>query len=177
ARTPPDTRTPSGSRTASDSRKASEPPPPPVAEPTSSTASDRPSRADATVRAGEPAGGVADTEAPGELVRVSAERLDSLMSAVGELIIATGRVVERSGINDDDARRLDGATDHVAEVVRRLRLRPFSDVCEGLPRAVRDVAAAEGKEVALSIEAADAEADRMVIDALRDPLLHLVRNA
>lgn len=119
----------------------------------------------------------ADAESADELVRVSAERLDVLMSAVGELIIATGRIVERSGRNDDDARRLDGATDHVAEVVRRLRLRPFGDVCESLPRAVRDVAAAEGKDVTLSIEGADAEADRMVIDALRDPLLHLVRNA
>jgi two-component system, chemotaxis family, sensor kinase CheA len=118
-----------------------------------------------------------DADAADELVRVSAERLDTLMSAVGELIIATGRIVERSGRNDEDARRLDGATDHVAEVVRRLRLRPFGDVCESLPRAVRDVAAAEGKEVTLSIEGADAEADRMVIDALRDPLLHLVRNA
>ena len=127
---------------------------------------------------GAAAGGGRTTDAePDEQVRVSAERLDALMSAVGELIIATGRIMERSGRNDEDARRLDGATDHVADMVRRLRLRPFGDVCEGLPRAVRDVAAAERKEVALSIEGADAEADRMVIDALRDPLLHLVRNA
>jgi two-component system chemotaxis sensor kinase CheA len=118
-----------------------------------------------------------ETDGGAELVRVSAERLDALLSAVGELIIATGRIMERSGRNDDDARRLDGATDNVADVVRRLRLRPFGDVCEALPRAVRDVAAAENKEVELTIEGADAEADRMVIDALRDPLIHLVRNA
>jgi two-component system chemotaxis sensor kinase CheA len=47
----------------------------------------------------------------------------------------------------------------------------------GLPRAVRDVAAAENKQVQLTIEGADVEADRMVIDTLRDPLLHIVRNA
>lgn len=137
------------------------------------------STSEATHRApSTPAPGAGATEAePDEQVRVSAERLDALMSAVGELIIATGRIIERSGRNDDDARRLDGATDHVADMVRRLRLRPFGDVCEGLPRAVRDVAAAEGKEVALSIEGTEAEADRMVIDTLRDPLLHLVRNA
>jgi two-component system chemotaxis sensor kinase CheA len=112
-----------------------------------------------------------------EMVRVSAERLDALLAAVGELIIGTGRIVERSGRNDEDARRLEGATNNVASVVRRLRLRQFGDVCESLPRAVRDVAAAEDKEVELTIEGADVEADRMVIDALRDPLLHLVRNA
>ncbi|MBR9990522.1 MAG: response regulator [Gemmatimonadetes bacterium] len=129
--------------------------------------------------AGATASGSAASEADrvGELVRVSAERLDVLMSAVGELIISTGRIMERSSRDDEDARRLDGATDHVAEVVRRLRLRPFGDVCESLPRAVRDVAAAEGKEVELKIIGTDAEADRMVIDALRDPLLHIVRNA
>jgi two-component system chemotaxis sensor kinase CheA len=118
-----------------------------------------------------------EVELADELVRVSAERLDTLMSAVGELIIATARIVDRSDRSDEDARRLDGATDQVADVVRRLRLRPFGDVCVSLPRAVRDVAAAEGKEVELVIEGAETEADRMVIDTLRDPLLHLVRNA
>ena len=140
------------------------------------TAADAAAAQRSTPDAAAGVGRTTDAE-PDEQVRVSAERLDALMSAVGELIIATGRIMERSGRNDEDARRLDGATDHVADMVRRLRLRPFGDVCEGLPRAVRDVAAAERKEVALSIEGADAEADRMVIDALRDPLLHLVRNA
>lgn len=113
----------------------------------------------------------------GELVRVRADRLDALLSAVGELIIATGRIVEHAPRNDEDARRLDQATDTVADVVHRLRLRPFADICEPLPRAIRDVAAAEGMEVELHIEGAEVEADRVVIDALRDPLLHLVRNA
>jgi two-component system, chemotaxis family, sensor kinase CheA len=89
----------------------------------------------------------------------------------------TSRIVARSGPQDDDARRLDQATDAVADMVHRLRLRPFADVCESLPRAVRDIAAAEGREVELTLEGQDVEADRMVIDALRRPLLQLVRNA
>jgi two-component system, chemotaxis family, sensor kinase CheA len=156
-------------RTSGPARRA----PPPRQESQSRTASAPPE--DATVRPTRPA--AAEPEAGAGLVRVSAERLDGLLSAVGELIIATDRMVARSGRNDPDARRLDGATDHVADVVRRLRLRPFADVCESLPRAARDVAAAENKEVELTIQGADVEADRMVIDALRDPLLHLVRNA
>lgn len=118
-----------------------------------------------------------DVDVADELVRVRSHRLDELLSAVGELIIATGRIVQRSDAKDEDVRRLDSATDNVSAVVRRLRLRAFADVCESLPRAVRDVAAAEGKEVALAVTGEDVEADRVVIDALRDPLLHLVRNA
>jgi two-component system, chemotaxis family, sensor kinase CheA len=112
-----------------------------------------------------------------EMVRVRADRLDSLLSVVGELIVATGRIVQRHGSRDEDARQLDRTTDSIADVVRHLRLRPFSDVCEALPRVVRDVAAAEGKRVELQLEGQDVEADRMVVDALREPLLHLVRNA
>jgi two-component system, chemotaxis family, sensor kinase CheA len=116
-------------------------------------------------------------DAAEELVRVRADRLDALLAATGELIIATARLVERGGPQDEDARRLEGVTSEVADVVRRLRLRPFADVCEGLPRAVRDIAAREGKRVELELEGQDVEADRMVVDALRDPLIHLVRNA
>jgi two-component system, chemotaxis family, sensor kinase CheA len=112
-----------------------------------------------------------------ELVRVRADRLDELLSAVGELIVATDRVVAGGNRQDEDAHRLDGATDAVADLVQRLRLRPFADVCEALPRAARDVAAAAGKEVDLELDGQQVEADRMVMDALREPLLHLVRNA
>jgi two-component system, chemotaxis family, sensor kinase CheA len=112
-----------------------------------------------------------------ELVRVQASRLEDLLSAVGELMIVTGRIVDRSEQQDDDVRRLDQATDDVADMVHRLRMRPFADVCESLPRVVRDIAAAEGKEVELELEGQDVEADRVVVDALRGPLLQLVRNA
>jgi two-component system, chemotaxis family, sensor kinase CheA len=139
--------------------QAEAPAPPPVAE--AAAAEDSHSRADASE----------------EMVRVRAERLDVLLSAVGELIVATGRIAERSGDGDDDTRRLRQATRTVADVVRGLRVRPFSDICEALPRAVRDVAAASGKEVELELAGQDVEADRLVVDALREPLLHLVRNA
>jgi two-component system, chemotaxis family, sensor kinase CheA len=112
-----------------------------------------------------------------ELVRVQASRLEDLLSAVGELMIVTGRIVGRTDQQDDDVRRLDQATDDVADMVHRLRMRPFADVCESLPRVVRDIAAAEGKEVELQLEGQDVEADRVVVDALRRPLLQLVRNA
>ena len=77
----------------------------------------------------------------------------------------------------EDARALVQVTDEVADRVRRLRMRPFAEACEALPRAVRDVAAAVGKEVRLEITGGDVQADRAVLDGLREALLHLVRNA
>ena len=110
-----------------------------------------------------------------DLVRVSAERLDALLAGVGELMIASQRV--RTSVPSDDARRLGRATEIVADIVHALRLRPFGEACEALPRAVRDVATAAGRAVELDIEGGAVEADRLVVDALREPLLHLVRNA
>ena len=61
--------------------------------------------------------------------------------------------------------------------VYRARMLPFSDACGGLERAVRDIATTTNKEVALVIEGTDVEMDRSVLEGLKDPLLHLVRNA
>lgn len=112
-----------------------------------------------------------------DVVRVRAGRLDDLLAAVGELAMTSRRAAERLGRRDEDARRLERAADEVRQVTQGLRMRPFGDVCEGLPRAVRDLARAEGKEVELLLAGQTVEADRMVMDALREPLLHLVRNA
>ncbi len=75
------------------------------------------------------------------------------------------------------ARALTGTSGRFSEGVRRLRMRPFGDVCEPLPRLVRDVATSLGKDVGLELSGQDIEADRTVLEALREPLAHLVRNA
>lgn len=77
----------------------------------------------------------------------------------------------------DNTRVLSVTTADVIAGVRGLRMRRLADALEGLPRALRDVAAATGKQAQLVIEGEDVEADRVVIDTLREPLLHLVRNA
>ena len=76
-----------------------------------------------------------------------------------------------------DARAIDQASSPLIEQIRRLRVRPFSEACEALPRAARDLAGAAGKEVGLEIADTGVEADRAVIDALREALLQLLRNA
>lgn len=77
----------------------------------------------------------------------------------------------------DNTRVLSRATDDILTGVRGLRMRRFADAVEALPRALRDVATATGKQAQLVIEGEDVEADRVVVDTLREPLLHLVRNA
>jgi two-component system, chemotaxis family, sensor kinase CheA len=76
-----------------------------------------------------------------------------------------------------DARHLGNAGSELAERTRRLRMRPFGDACEALPRVVRDLAGTLGKDVRLSILGSDVHADRVVLDGLREALVHLVRNA
>ena len=76
-----------------------------------------------------------------------------------------------------DARAAETTTMRLLDGARRLRQRPVSEIFELLPRAVRDLAVSLGKEVELELAGQDVEADRAVLDTLREPLLHLVRNA
>ena len=135
-------------------------------------------------------------------VRVAAEKLDEVLARSGELLVAHRRLNERAeqmtalealAISDpsalavavgraaaasrDDARVIGRAASQVDEAVRRLRLVPFSQACQGFDRVVRDLAEATGKAAQLVIEGGAVEIDRAVAEGLRDPLLHAVRNA
>ena len=78
---------------------------------------------------------------------------------------------------DEDARNLFGISGRLGASARSLRQRPFGELTETLPRVVRDVAKEVGKQARIVITGSDVEADRVVLEALREPLLHLVRNA
>ncbi len=76
-----------------------------------------------------------------------------------------------------DGRVLRTACDALDEQIYQVRMLPFAEACGGLERAVRDLARTSGKDVALVLRGADVKVDRSVLEALKDPLLHLVRNA
>ena len=78
---------------------------------------------------------------------------------------------------EGDRRQLARAAGLLDEEVRRVRMLPFAEACQGLERTVRDVARLVGKQVDLVIEGGDVELDRSVLEGLKDPLIHLVRNA
>jgi two-component system, chemotaxis family, sensor kinase CheA len=77
----------------------------------------------------------------------------------------------------DDRQAIERAAVPLEEQIRQVRMLPFLDACEGLFRAVRDLSATQGKEVELVIDNGETEIDRSLLDAIRDPLVHLVRNA
>lgn len=76
-----------------------------------------------------------------------------------------------------DRRAIEQTARPLLDGVRRARLIPFAEACQGLDRAARDLAHAEGKQVELAVRGGTVEIDRAILDGLRDPLLHLLRNA
>ncbi len=151
-------------------------------------------------------------------LRVATERLESLLSESGELVLAHRRVDHRvrdlseiteqmkrydgvlrgggdgstgavrwqqvlrslEGIVEDlrrDERSLGRVAGRLNRTAQAVRMTSFASACRGLARAARDVATEEGKRVDLHVRGGDVELDRFVVERLRDPLLHLVRNA
>ncbi len=109
---------------------------------------------------------------PANQVRIAADKIDTLLATSGELLVALGRLAD-----GPDRRALVASVRVLHEDLKRLRMVPFRDACQALDRAARDIAAALGKEVELVVVGGELEIDRAVVDALRDPLLHIVRNA
>ncbi len=120
----------------------------------------------------------------GASVRVDAERLDELLHLMGELVqhrttveALAGEAVDTVPALGPAMQRLARTSQALQETVTRVRMVPVESVFLRFPRLVRDLAARLGKQVELRLQGADTELDRTVVDALGDPLVHLVRNA
>ncbi len=114
-------------------------------------------------------------------VRVDADRLDSLMHQMGEVVVHRSAVERCLRERDLDAaneaiQELRRATQALQSDVMRMRMVPVETALMRMPRLVRDLSAKLGKDVNLEITGAETEIDRSVVDALGDPLVHLVRN-
>ena len=114
-------------------------------------------------------------------VRVDTAVLDRLVTLAGELVLVRNQLLQRSaGLDPQLARvvqRLDAVTSQMQEGVMLTRMQPVGSALAKLPRVVRDLAAELGKQVKLEITGEDTALDRAVVEAIRDPLTHLVRNA
>lgn len=124
----------------------------------------------------------ADTRtAADSTVRVDVGLLDQLMNLVGELVLARNRLLPFA-VNHENAafttatQQLNGITKELQERVMKTRMQPINHVWSKFPRLVRDVAAQCGKQVNLVMEGMDTELDRTLLDAIKDPLTHMVRN-
>ena len=115
-------------------------------------------------------------------LRVSVALLESLMSCVSELVLTRNQLVrlarEIGKVELDSAvQRLDNITTALREGVMKARMQPISNAWSGLPRLVRELSAALGKQVELQMEGGSTELDRQLLEYVRDPLTHMVRNA
>ncbi|MFM7185132.1 MAG: chemotaxis protein CheA [Planctomycetota bacterium] len=123
---------------------------------------------------------VATVAATETSVRVDVDLLASILDLVGELVLARNQL---RAVDSDDpavqacAQRINAVTNALQETAVKTRLQPVEHVFSRFPRTVRDLAVSCGKEVQLVIDGADTELDRSLIESIRDPLTHLIRNA
>ncbi len=115
-------------------------------------------------------------------IRVDVGLLDGLMNLVGELVLARNQIVQLAGSERDSAlfgvaQRLNLVTTELQEGVMRTRMQPIGKLWRRMPRVVRDLAAMCEKEVAVDLEGENTELDKGILEAIGDPLTHLVRNA
>lgn len=115
-------------------------------------------------------------------IRVGVGLLDKLMNVVGELVLARNRILQHAGNIGDAAlvrasNRLNIVTTELQEGLMQTRMQPVSVLWSSFPRLVRDLEVQTGKSVRLEREGDGTEVDRTLLQAIRDPLTHLIRNA
>ena len=115
-------------------------------------------------------------------IRVDVGLLDKLMNLVGELVLARNQIVQFTNTVEDSnliapSQRLNLITTELQEGVMKTRMQPIGNIWSKFPRTVRDVAVSCGKLVRIEMEGKETELDKTIIESIKDPLTHLVRNA
>jgi len=113
-------------------------------------------------------------------LRVDIDLLNRMMNLVGELVLTRNQILQRVGAESDLtllSRRLDMVTADLREAVMKARMQPVSHVFSKFPRMVRDLAQQLNKRVRLVMEGQETELDKSLLEAIKDPLTHSVRNA
>ena len=115
-------------------------------------------------------------------IRVKTETLDRLVNITGELITTRHRLMDRARRHagqalDEPLHQLSTLLRELREEVFKSRMLPFAVVADRFPRLVRDLARKQGKEVSLQIEGKEIELDRGILEAITEPLVHILRNA
>ena len=116
-------------------------------------------------------------------IRLSVELLDRVMSTVSDMVLARNELARRLRESPTDV-AVDGAFERLSAIIAdmrdaitRTRMQRIENLFVGLPRMVRDLSAELGKQVLVDIEGGDVELDREMIEMIRDPLTHIIRNA
>jgi two-component system chemotaxis sensor kinase CheA len=115
-------------------------------------------------------------------LRVDVHLIDDLMNLVSELVLARNQILQFSKTLNDSGlssttQRLNVITSELQESVMRTRMQPIENVWNKFPRVIRDVAQACKKEARIEMEGKDTELDKTIIEAIKDPLTHIIRNS
>lgn len=115
-------------------------------------------------------------------VRLDVTLLDRLMNLVGELVLVRNQILQYSPSTQDASliaasQRLNLITTELQEGVMKTRMQPIQNAWAKLPRVIRDVSMTCGKKVQIRMEGAETELDKTILEAIRDPLTHIVRNS
>ncbi len=122
----------------------------------------------------------AATSAADSTLRVDVDLLNRMMNLVGELVLTRNQILQTTSADSGFAplsRRLDMVTADLREAVMKARMQPVSHVFSKFPRMVRDLTQQLGKRVRLEMEGQETELDKSLLEAIKDPLTHSVRNA
>ncbi|MER2196043.1 hybrid sensor histidine kinase/response regulator [Methylobacterium brachiatum] len=117
-----------------------------------------------------------------QTIRVNVDTLEHLMTMVSELVLTRNQLLEIARRHEDSSykvplQRLSHVTAELQEGVMKTRMQPIGSAWQKLPRVVRDLSAELGKQIDLVMVGAETELDRQVLEVIKDPLTHMVRNS
>ncbi|MCK2052545.1 hybrid sensor histidine kinase/response regulator [Methylobacterium sp. 37f] len=117
-----------------------------------------------------------------QTIRVNVDTLEHLMTMVSELVLTRNQLLEIARRHDDSTykvplQRLSHVTAELQEGVMKTRMQPIGNAWQKLPRVVRDLSSELGKQIELVMSGAETELDRQVLEVIKDPLTHMVRNS
>ncbi|MBX6746602.1 MAG: chemotaxis protein CheW, partial [Acetobacteraceae bacterium] len=132
--------------------------------------------------AAEPPPEASPANAPPQTIRVSVEVLEDLMVLVSELVLTRNQLLQLARAEENSAfavplQRLSHITSDLQEGVMKTRMQPIGNAWAKLPRLVRDLGVELGKRIELEMRGAETELDRQVLELIKDPLTHMVRNS
>ncbi|MEM9368343.1 MAG: chemotaxis protein CheW [Planctomycetota bacterium] len=163
--------------------------PAPAQAPAASNGTVTPARSSAKKTDDSGADSKATRRAPESTIRVGVRVLDRLMNLAGELVLSRNQLMQtlaaislkedatRQSSLDKIALGLDQVTTELQETIMQTRMQPIGNVFNKFPRVIRDLSASLGKEIQLKTEGNEVETDKTIVEAIADPLTHLIRNS
>lgn len=160
----------------------------PVAPPATKPAGGVPARAEQPLASretpsqhGEDAAG-GGRGGPGQSIRVNVDTLEQLMTMVSELVLTRNQLLDLMRRHEESEfkvplQRLSQVTGELQDAVMKTRMQPIGNAWQKLPRILRDLSRDLGKPIDLQMHGADTELDRQVLEMIRDPLTHMIRNS